>query len=87
MSYSTLPVSVSQKLPSRAYSSYILRIVLAASLSAGLKAAISLGVYSRDTQRNVRFTETEIKEFLNAATGSQSGYGTEKDEAQVKPDI
>jgi hypothetical protein len=50
---------------------------------AGLKAAISLGVYSRDTQRNVRFTETEIREFLNAATGSQSGYGTGKDEAQV----
>jgi hypothetical protein len=43
---------------------------------AGLTAAISLGVYSRDTQRNVQFTESEIKEFLKAATGSQLGYGT-----------
>jgi methylamine--corrinoid protein Co-methyltransferase len=50
---------------------------------AGLKAAISLGVYSRDTLRNVHFTETEIKEFLKAATGTQSGYGIGKDESRV----
>ena len=46
---------------------------------AGLKAAVELGIYSRDTKRNVRFTEEEIKEFLKSATGKQTGYGTGKD--------
>ncbi len=50
---------------------------------AGLTAAISLGIYSRDTQRNVQFTESEIKEFLKAATGSQLGYGTGEDETRA----
>lgn len=51
---------------------------------AGLKAAVELGVYSRDTKRNVRFTEEEIKEFLKAATGKQTGYGTGKDAVEIR---
>ncbi|MEE8322976.1 MAG: monomethylamine:corrinoid methyltransferase [Candidatus Bathyarchaeia archaeon] len=50
---------------------------------AGLKAAVELGVYSRDTQRNVRFTEEEIQEFLRKATGKQSGYGEGVDAVEV----
>ena len=50
---------------------------------AGFKAAVELGVYSRDTRRNVKFTEEEIKEFLRAATGKQSGYGEGKDAVEV----
>jgi hypothetical protein len=46
---------------------------------AGLRAAVELGVYSRDTRRNVTFTEDEIQEFLRAATGTQSGYGVGRD--------
>jgi methylamine--corrinoid protein Co-methyltransferase len=51
---------------------------------AGLRAAVDLGVYSRDTKRNVRFTEEEIKEFLRAATGRQTGYGAGKDAVEIQ---
>jgi hypothetical protein len=54
-----------------------------AVFDAGLTAAVELGVYSRDTRRNVKFTEAEIKEFLRAATGKQSGYGVGKDAVDV----
>jgi len=50
---------------------------------AGLRAAVTLGVYSRDNKRNVKFTEEEIKEFLKAATGKQSGYGEGKDAVEI----
>lgn len=46
---------------------------------AGLRAAVELGVYSRDTRRNVTFTEDEIQEFLRATTGTQKGYGVGSD--------
>lgn len=50
---------------------------------AGLRAAVELGVYCKDTKRVAMFSEEEIKEFLKASTGKLTGLGEGKDAVEV----